>query len=558
MFLSAERRRAVTIAISLSLAGAIMTAVAPPAATRAGEFAAGPHSPVQRSLAATRITRKVGAIVRDVDLGDIELGRSAGEYRTPVRGVLVTPGAKKASHSKLIVVAHLRYPGCAGNRFAYPCPHGRTERRFDRGMTYLGVSLARRGYSVLIPDLGPLYIGDNLADPYDQPAGAAELLERLIDSAVAASAGERTRWGRGLRGDIDASRVGLLAHSRSAAVASDLTRSWSAGSHPIAAIMTYGGAYESAYGGELGTTPMVPDVPYLGIAGDQDRDTPYMAPMWLTQHIGTHRTAPALVAVVPGLGHTLINRTLSAAGLDDRICDTSCPDAHQHEAFLSTTALDWFDATLRHRRTRIPLRPGANMPRKLSGVPAHWLAVTNRVHAGVYLAGRRGTLRPFGKGAQTRTCFPAEPMAPSQPGVCRHPRAGVSQNSAKITRVTLGPSSGVALRTPRITGVTAVALHLAPTGDRSDRAPVSPVRVTVRLANGRHVMLNVAAGEAALMDRATRSTNGTYSIGTVRLDLPRWVARTRVVSVSLTGGTARSRFDVRAIDLAQGRRRDMR
>ena len=558
MLLPAARCWAVSIATSLAVAVAMMTALAPPAATRSADGAAGPHSPVDRALAATTVTRRDGVVVRAVDLGDIELGRSPGEYRAPVRGILVTPASTKASHSRLVVVAHLRYPGCAGNRFAYPCPQGRTERRFDRGMTYLGASLARRGYSVLIPDLGPLYIGDNLTDPYDQPAGAAKILEQLIDSAAAASAGQRTRWGRGLRGDIDASRIGLLAHSRSAAVARDLTRSWSGGPHPIAAIMTYGGAYESAYGGEPGTTPMVPDVPYLGIAGDEDRDTPYMAPMWLTHHLGTRRTAPALVAVVPGFGHTLINRTLATAGIDDRICDTGCPDAQKHQAFLSATALDWFDATLRHRRTRIPLRPRSSMPPTLSGVPAHWLAVTNRAHTGVFLAGRRGTLRPFGKGATARTCFPAEPMAPSRPGACRPSRGGVSQNSAEITRVTLTPRSGVILRTPRTPGVTAVALHLAPTGDRSERAPGSPVRVTVRLADGRHVALNVAARDAAVMDRATSSANGTYSIGTVRLDLPRWVARARVVSVKLTGGTASSRFDVRAIDLAQARRRGTR
>ncbi len=420
-------------------------------------------------------------------------------------------------------------------------------------MTYLGVALARRGYSVLIPDLGPTYIGGTLTDPYDQSAGVRTILDRLLGSALAASAGERTPWGRGLEGDIDASHVGLLAHSRSAAVARDLTRAWSAGAHPITTIMTYGGAYDTSYGGEPGSTPMVPDVPYLGIAGDQDRDTPYMAPMWLTHHLGTHRTAPALVAVVPGFGHTLINRTLSSAGIDDRICDTSCPDAAEHEAFLSAASLDWFDATLRRRRTALPLSPTTPLPATLAGASAHWLAVTNQRHATAFLAGQHGRLDPFGTGARARTCYPSEPMAPSLPGVCPLPARGVSQNADQVTQVLLTPRGGVRLHTAPTRGVTSVALDLAPSGDRVDQLPGNPLRVTVRVADGRELVVDVAPTDPAVVDRATTSTNGTYSIGTLRLVLPRWVRTARVVAIRLTSST-RSRFDVRAIDLSRSRR----
>ena len=170
------------IAVCVLLTALIPSALATPARA---DGAPGPHSPVGRALAPTKITRVAETVVRSVDLGDVELARPAGRYRAPVRGLLITPAAKKATHSPLVVIAHLRFPGCAGNRTAYPCPSGKKERRFDRGMRYLGVSLARRGYSVLIPDPAPVYVGDSLQDPYDQPAGVRKVLDRLITSATA-------------------------------------------------------------------------------------------------------------------------------------------------------------------------------------------------------------------------------------------------------------------------------------------------------------------------------------------------------------------------------------
>ncbi len=541
MFTTVRHRVVLLAAISL-----ILAAGAPAGAT-------GRPAPADRESAAANSTHLNATRVRTADLGEVDLGPLPGQYRVPARGTLVTPAAKGPSQSALVVLAHLRFPNCAGNTFAYPCPKGKKERRLDRGMTYLGTALARRGYSVLIPDLGPLFVGADLTDPYDQPAGVQQVLGKLIDSAVAASAGERTPWGRGLRGDIDTSHVGLLAHSRSAAVAGDLTRAWSRTSHPITSIMTYGGAYESAYNGEPGTSPMAPNVPYLGVVGDQDRDTAYMAPKWLTHHLGVRRTAPALVAVVPGFGHTFINRTLSSAGIDDRICATECPDAAAHETFLTETSTEWFDATLRHLTTSMPLHHGASLPGTLAGVPTEWLALTHGKHSSVFLAGQRGTLRPVGRGARSRTCFPSEPMAPSRPGVCPLPRHGVSENADKVAQVTLTPGSGVRLRTAPTTGVTGLALHLAPSGDRGDGEVGSPLRVRVRLSDGSHVVVDVAAQQPAVVDRATASVSGSYPIGTVRIALPRSVRAARVVAIKLTGGALTSRFDVRAIDLVQRR-----
>ena len=95
----------------------------------------GPHSPVNRKRAATTTVRRAGVVVRDVDLGAVELGRRKGQFRAPVRGVLVTPDRPRAN-APLVIMSHLRSPGCADDVSAFPCPG--KDVRYDRGMTYLG------------------------------------------------------------------------------------------------------------------------------------------------------------------------------------------------------------------------------------------------------------------------------------------------------------------------------------------------------------------------------------------------------------------------------------
>ena len=79
--------------------------------------------------------RRAGAVIRDVDLGDVELGERKGQFRSPVRGVLVTPDRPRAN-APLVIMSHLRSPGCADDVSAFPCPG--KDVRYDRGMTYLG------------------------------------------------------------------------------------------------------------------------------------------------------------------------------------------------------------------------------------------------------------------------------------------------------------------------------------------------------------------------------------------------------------------------------------
>jgi len=405
--------------LALSLTAPVSAGALSSPAAGVAQDANGPRSPIGREVADPRISQESGAVVRSFDLGDVALGSVPGasggaQFRAPVQGLLVTPtGAKR--RAELLVVAHLRYPNCGRTRFAFPCPKP-PGRRFDQGMRYLGVQLARRGYSVLIPELAPLYVGDDLDAPYDQEAGFTATLTQMLETLRLADAGLLTRYGPGLGGRVDASRIGLIGHSRSASAARQFVRTWQQPWSRVSSVMMYGGAYQVEYHGREGTFPAMPDVPFLGVVGDEDQDTGFMGAMWLSHHIDQKRSQPALMAVVPGLGHTYVNRTLSRAGIDDRICEVDCANARAHERFLVDTVSRWFGATLRSRRSDLPIGVTAALPARLSGLPARWLAVTNGRSNNIYLAGQTGTLRPFGPVGSARTCYPLENMAPFQRG----------------------------------------------------------------------------------------------------------------------------------------------
>lgn len=550
----------VVIVFGLALglgAPATFSAASSPAAGLGGvtqDDGGGPHSPVDRKLAATRISRVSGAVVRAFDLGDVDLapvpgGPDVERFRAPVRGLLVTPRGHRR-RAGLLVVAHLRYPNCGRSRFAFPCPNP-PGRRFDRGMRYLGIAMARRGYSVMIPDLAPLYVGGDLDAPYDQAAGFTATLTQMLDTLRSADTGHPTRYGSGLRGRIDATRIGLIGHSRSASTASQFVRTWHRPWSRVGSVMVYGGAYQIEFHGREGTFPAMPDLPFLGIVGDEDQDTGFMGAMWLAHHIDQQRKRPALIAVVPGLGHTYINRTLSAAGVDDRICDDRCPGVRVHERFLVDTATRWFNATLRHKRSDFPLRGTVSLPGRQSGLPVRWLAVTNGPRRIAYLAGGTGRLRPFGPLGRARTCYPLEELAPLQPGDCQPPVRAVTQTAAAITQVRLAPRSGVFLRTQPTRRVAAIALHLSPSDDRTDGRAGSPVVVVVHLANGKRERLYVPGRTPALHDRATPDRTGVYATSTVRVRLPRWLRQRTIVALELRGGPTISQLDLRGIDLVQ-------
>ncbi len=514
-------------------------------ASRAAD-ADGPHSPAGRKPAAPTVTRVPGARVLDVDVGDVELGRRTGRFRAPMRGLLVVP--ERGRRAPLVVVSHLRMPGCTKDVLAYPCPRGTKELHLDRGMTYLGVDLARRGYAVLIPDLSPLWIGASTSAPYDQIAGWRRIVGGLRERVAAADRG-RAGFGMSLAGRVDTSRSALVVHSRSSYIVEPAVRAWRRTS-PVASVFAYGPAATA-------DDPAPPDIPYLVALGGADGDVQSTPVQWVSAHLGVRRRSMLAVATVPGLGHSYVNRALSAARIDDRMsCDASCPTAAAHEAFLSAAASSWLAATYPPRGARarpgdLPLRPTSTLPASLGGRPVPWLAVTNSARVAVAYDGSSRTrgVRTIGGGSM-RACRYREAMDPTMgPDRCRDARIGVVNSVARVLQVRLTPTGGVALATRPVRGVREVVLTVNPTGSRADRRPGTPLRVTVRDATGRRQRIDVAPLSEALRDRRTASQNGDYLPTTLRLPVG---LRGAVVGVDLTGGTGSGALDVQRVELVSG------
>lgn len=513
----------------------------------------GPHSPANRVPASLGVSCPEGATVLDFDLGDVDLERSPGKdtFRSPVRGVLALP--RDAANAPLVIVSHLRASNCADGSLAYPCPAGR-ERRLDRGMTYLGTHLARLGYAVLIPDVAPVWVGQSMAPPngdYDQQKAWLRVVGTLRDRVAAASKGPDRVLGSRVIGRIDMSKAGLVVHSRSGYVAGPAITAWAQGPTPITTVLAYGPAYDAAPGEAL--TPAMPDVPYLALEGTKDNDVPFKASRWLGTHITGRRSAPALVAGVPGYGHNYVNRALSAARADDRpACDATCLPASAHEKLLSEAARTWFDATLRGRpASGLPMSAGNRLPAQLAGVPTTWLAATNSARSLLFDSARVGasTTRPA-VGPALTTCRFYDPMDPqSHTDACPEPRRGVVEVNGPLVHTTLTRTSGVRLdaggRRARV-----LVVHAAPYGDRSDGAAHSPLRATLRLVGGRNITIDVPRS-AALRNRATPSVDGTYPLATVRAALPKEFQGRRVESVTLTSGSSRqTALALRAVEIA--------
>lgn len=512
---------------------------------------AGPHSPLRRKAAKPKVTRLKGAVIADVDFGDVELGRRKGQFRAPMRGVLVVP--EKGRRAPLVVMSHLRMPGCTANVLAYPCPKGTKELRLDRGMTYLGVDLARRGYAVLIPDLAPLWIGDETSAPYDQIAGWHQIVGGLRDRVAAAIRG-RGGFGLTLTGRIDAGRSALVVHSRSAYIVNPAVRAWRRTS-PVASVFAYGPAATA-------DDPAPADVPYLVALGSSDDDVATTPADWVGRYLGVSRRSALALATVPGLGHSYVNRTLSAAKLDDRKdCDTVCPSARAHETFLQHAVGQWLAATYPTVRGEVgvigtlPLLPQTPLPATLGGRQVQWLAVTNSPRVRVAYDGVSGTrgVRMIGGGSMT-ACRYYEAMDPSQArDRCPDTELGVVNSLSRVLQVRLTPTGGVDLLTRPIRGARELVLTLNPSGSRPDRKPGTSLRVTVRASSGARQVIDLSRLSEALRDRRTAAQDGAYTPTTVRL--PITDARVRasdVVGVELTGRDGIGRIDLRRVELVTG------
>lgn len=472
----------------------------------------GPHAAPDRAPAPWSVTDSADgrSSVIDVDFGNV----TAGSYAAPARGQVITPKEADAA-TPLVVVSHLRAPNCADGTLAYPCPEGVAENRYDHGMGYLGEALAAAGYTVIVPDLGGLFIGADTAAPYDQKQMWREVVGRFVQELTAPAAAQGL--GVELPAGVDTQNVGLVVHSRSGQVVAPAQELF--GAAALKAVLAYGPAYDTVELSEISPAPA--DVPYLAVVGEADADVGASANLWLGHYLNQPRQHPAAVATVPGLGHMYVNRTASSAGTDDRLgCDErDCPDAAAHERLLTAVALDWLAANLQGAQTALPRHSDQPLPTTLADLPVRWLAATPGALAWVDAAQftASGTDSAF-------LCTHADPMDPEPPAdACPEPDSGVVQVLTTVNRLTDATAS------VEVSGARGMALHVSPSGTYP--GPGSALTVTLGLADGGEYVQVVEATDPALRNRATQADNGVYQLGTVRLELPERVTATTVTSV---------------------------
>ena len=122
--------------------------------------------------------------------------------------------------------------------------------------------------------------------------------------------------------------------------------------------------------------------------------------------------------------------------------------------------------------------------------------------------------------------------------------------TARPQRIAVGARTGVRLTAGDVPGATGLAIHLAPSDDRTDGKVANPLLVEVAFADGRTMTARFTGDEAPLRDRATKDATGVYTIATLRIPLPAWAANTALRSIELRGdGKTDARFDIRAIDV---------
>ncbi|MDY3127176.1 MAG: hypothetical protein SOW59_03470 [Corynebacterium sp.] len=247
---------------------------------------------------------------QEIDLREVRVG----DRTFPARGVVFAAHDGADNNEPIVILSHLRAPTCSDESFEYPCPAGTEQLRYDTGMAYLGRALADQGFNVVIPDLTAVVHGGDVFTPYDQPAAWSAVVTPLLANVPG-----------------DPSRVGLVAHSRSAAFVDRAVADLG-----VDAVVSYGGFYD-----ETSPAAHSDTVPVLELTGSLDSDVGLAAPKWVSAHpdagnIESH--------VIPGLGHMLVNENMD----DERIgCDVlDCPDAAAHKEIITAAALQWFRSAL--------------------------------------------------------------------------------------------------------------------------------------------------------------------------------------------------------------------
>lgn len=543
-----SRTLALLAAGTLTLSIAACTSSSPPeneadivssgAATENPAQADGPHAAADRPLAPRQVTRnEVGTVQRaSVDLGNI----TEGAFSAPLRGDVFAP-TQAAQRSELIILSHLRAPNCQDMSFSYPCAPGIEEFRYDQGMSYLGEHLAAQGYTVVVPDLGGIFIGADLEAPYSQTRMWSTTVKSFIDAIASDSVGQTDILGLTYAAPVDTSSVGLFVHSRSGMLVD--TAATLLGEEHLKSVFAYGPAYDTVDLENISTAPA--DIPYLALVGDQDADVGPSSNLWLGHYASTPRKSAASVAELPGLGHMFINRAASAAHFDDRVtCDVlQCASASEHERVVMETSAGWFNATLRNQPTDLPVQADQSLPLTVADLPARWLALTPGADGFV----EPTTLSPQDSADSGNTddavtvCVNADPMIPIRPeNACPEPATGLMQVLTPVAFV-----NGSAHAQVNFPGLRTLAVHVAPVGV-AQGSPGVPITITFVMEDGQEFTHQVPREDPAVKNRFGPHDNGTYRLGTVRVPVPTQVTHGKVSTIRLT---TPSPIEVRSIDL---------
>lgn len=551
---------AMTVAVALSRVA--------PVATAAGA-AEGPLSLPDRIPAPTTVSRENGVLVSDFDLGDIEYkGKSGRSYRGPVRGVLAVP--EHARRAPLVVFTHLRSSGCTDDTFAYPCPEGTSERRYDRGQRYLAEAMARNGYAVLVPDLAPVFIapGSTIAD-YDQQDSWVRTVTAQRDRLVTAVRKGDRAFGVDLSGAVDLRRVAVAGHSRSGLFIAELVRRWQPQPTPVASVFFLGPflatqaslprpAEAVASDNHWGELP--PGVPLLGLVPGADGDARTQPGNQLLAHyLGQRFTRPAAVATADGYGHNFFNRALSAVNDDDRRGCEGCPDAAAHERLLTRLFGQWLDTTLRGLPAPdLPTRRWDPVPQDVAGVPGRWLVATTG-HKAVLLdpidhrlVDTAERLVTAVDGAELLSCRTYPVMVPDESAPDRCPMDvpdGVPGLSFSYVLTARWSERGaVRLEVPANTKrVRSLVLHLMP-HVLPEGARGIPVRVAVTDEKVQRAEVTISAD-----DPAVRRLTPPYTVNTVRLPMSEFVGVNpdRLTAVELGSAGQPGGIALRGVEFAQ-------
>lgn len=563
---SARRRRAAVAAVVslIGLAAASASAVAVGAAAGQTTAAAvtpppppdapGPLGAAGRVPAAPLVTKSPHARVSDFDLGDMEYPAREGSqvFRGPLRGILAVPAASRpAKPAPLLVFGHMRTPACVGpdnvGVFAYPCPSGFPELRYDRGMRYLAEALARRGYAVLVPDLAPVLVGGAPdTAPYDQVKGWTDTITAMRDQLVAATRGGGP-FGTDLTGAVETGRVAIAGHSRSGLYLPSLVTSLHARNTHVSSAFLLAAAVARDADGPF-PPPLPGDMPVLGLHGTADGDVKQDATkQYLAHYFGSRRSAPSAAVTVAGLGHNYFNRSLSAKGIDDRIGCEGCPGAAVSERILTRLLREWLDVTTRGARPYlIPLDLSGRMPKSFMGHNASWFVSA----AGTVLLDPSGAPTVDAHGhplsvhgdATLRNCVgQLDPVPLDAHDLC-DADTGTTTGSF-LTAIGWRTTDSVSLAMPP-SAARYLVLHVIPLKP----ATAVPIRITLADSTGHTVSVDIPEDAAAL--RALTDDNWRY-VATVRLSLSefRGIDREHLKRIAIGGVGTAGTIGIRGIEI---------